>query len=229
MFRIRNLRPVVLAVAASLFLTPLAFADDEHHEDSTRAPAAVRPPGGPMGPGSMMGQGGPMGTMGPGAGGQGMPMTMGQDGAAQMMGMMRMMGMMGMMGEPGRGPMAGAGMGMGPEAMTEHVEGRIAFLRAELKITPAQSPDWDRFAAALRANAKKLAEGGTASGPGRAERLSLPQRLDREERWLEARLDGAREIKKALAGLYASFSDEQKAIAERLVPPHIGMMPMGRL
>jgi LTXXQ motif family protein len=51
--------------------------------------------------------------------------------------------------------MMGSGM-MG--MMGEHVEGRIAFLRAELKITDAQVPQWNTFADALRANAKRMGE-----------------------------------------------------------------------
>src|SRR5487761_1274171 len=69
---------------------------------------------------------------------QGMPMgsTPGAAGRMPMMGMMQMM-----MGQ-----------------MSAHVEGRIAFLKTELKITMAQSPQWDKFAAALRANARRMTE-----------------------------------------------------------------------
>ena len=59
------------------------------------------------------------------------------------MGMMRMMGIMGPVG------------GM---ATIDRVEGRIAFLRAELKITESQMSAWNAFADALRANAKWLGE-----------------------------------------------------------------------
>ena len=57
-----------------------------------------------------------------------------------MAGMMRMM-----MGQSGMG-----GMGM----MTGHVEGRLAFLKTELKITDAQLPLWNAVADAIRTNAK---------------------------------------------------------------------------
>ncbi|MCC7482149.1 MAG: Spy/CpxP family protein refolding chaperone [Hyphomicrobiales bacterium] len=70
------------------------------------------------------------------------------------MDMMNMMaGMMKMMsgGQMGMGCMDMGGMGM-----TEHVEGRIAFLRAELQITDAQAKLWEAFADALRDNAKRL-------------------------------------------------------------------------
>ena len=37
---------------------------------------------------------------------------------------------------------------------TRHIEGRIAFLKAELAITDAQLPQWNAFADTLRARAK---------------------------------------------------------------------------
>ena len=63
---------------------------------------------------------------------------------------MHSMGMMQMMGMMGRGT---DGM-----ATIDRIEGRIAFLRAELKITDAQADAWNGFADALRTNARKLAE-----------------------------------------------------------------------
>jgi LTXXQ motif family protein len=145
-----------------------------------------------------------------------------------MAGMMRAMPMMGMMGSDG------PGMGM-----IEHVEGRIAFLRAELKITDAQTRVWNDFAAALRSNAQGL---GAARqwmmgqmGPGQAQERTLIQRLDAQERWLTARLEGTRALKTALTNLYGQLSSEQKTAADELLPPHMGigmapmaMMPMAR-
>ena len=60
--------------------------------------------------------------------------------------------------------------------MAGHVEGRLAFLKTELKITDAQLPLWNAVADAIRANAKGMGEmsGGmmgssqTAHAPGQA-------------------------------------------------------------
>ena len=113
------------------------------------------------------------------------------------MGMMRMMGMMG----------SGSGM-----STIDHIEGRIAFLRAELKITDAQMSAWNAFADALRANAKKLGEVRAAmmsrSGSGQ-QPLTLADRLDLQEQWLVARLEGIRAIKPAFVSLF-SYIREQK-------------------
>jgi hypothetical protein len=59
----------------------------------------------------------------------------------------------------------------------DDIEGRIAFLRAELKITDAQMSAWNTFADALRANAKKLGEVRAAmmSGSGAKQQQALTQ------------------------------------------------------
>ena len=130
------------------------------------------------------------------------------------MGMMRMMGMMG----------PGSGM-----STIDYVEGRIAFLRAELKITDAQMSAWNAFADALRANAKKLGEVRAAmmsrSGSGQ-QPLTLADRLDLQEQWLVARLEGIRTIKPAFVSLFSTLTDEQKKTANELLAPHMGMMAM---
>jgi hypothetical protein len=134
-----------------------------------------------------------------------------------MMNMMRMMGMM----RPG---IAG---------MIDRVEGRIAFLRTELKITEAQAGAWNAFAAALRTNAQKLGEVRAAMmpQPGAGQQQVAPTiaaRLDLQERRLQARLEGTRAIKSAVTNLYATLSDDQKKMADELLAPHLGlgMMPM---
>jgi hypothetical protein len=130
------------------------------------------------------------------------------------MDMMRMMeGMhMRMMGGP-------SGMGM-----IDRIEGRLAFLRAELKITEAQGNAWNTFAETLRGNAQKLAAARPAMMGGTAQ--TLPDRLDAQERWLTARLEGIRAIRTAFTPLFSSFSDEQKKIAGDLLGPHLGLPMM---
>src|SRR4029434_2294118 len=85
--------------------------------------------------------------------GGGMPMMGMMNDMKSMMGGMSMMNAMGMMQS-----MRMMGPGMDGMATIDRVEGRIAFLRAELKITDAQANAWNGFAEALRANAKKLGE-----------------------------------------------------------------------
>ena len=126
---------------------------------------------------------------------------------------------MGMMGMVGMMPM----MEMG-----EHVEGRIAFLRIELKIADAQLPQWNAFADALRANAKRMTEmrntmmhGGMMGQNGAS--MSAPDRFDRMERMMTAMLDAVKATKSALGPLYAALSDDQKKAADQLIQGPMGM------
>jgi hypothetical protein len=161
----------------------------------------------------------------------------GMDGAAMMQMMHQMMmpasaTASGAMALPraGRG-MAGPMMGMSLEddMMIERVEGRIAFLHAELKITAAQEKSWQGFATALRTNAQKLDELRTtvnAAVPGLPSTL---QQLERQERWIAARLDGVRALKTTLEPLYSGMSDDQKQRADELLPLHLGLIPVNAL
>jgi hypothetical protein len=137
--------------------------------------------------------------------------------------MMNMMaGMMKMMGG-GDAQMNMSGMGM-----TEHTTGRIAFLRAELQITDAQSKAWDAFADAMQKIGSQLK---AADMPMMTE-ASAPQllaRLDSQERMLTARLEGVRAMKAAFAPLYDALSAEQRKTADDLLANHMGLMPLGMM
>jgi hypothetical protein len=188
-----------LALAALLLATAnsLSFAQSATHDHGQKdAPAAEQPaaPKGQSATGGMMGGGMMKGSK--------MPMM----DTMQTMGMMR----------PGVG-----GMGM---ATIDRVEGRIAFLRTELKITDAQSAVWDPFADALRANAKSLGEVRAAMAG--ASQQGLVERFALQEKWLAARLEGTRAIKAALTNLIGALSDDQKKAADELLAPHMGMMAM---
>jgi len=133
--------------------------------------------------------------------------------------------MMGMMGQGGMMPMMGM-MGMG-----DHVEGRIAFLKTELKITDAQTPQWNAFADALRANARRMSEMRSTMMPGgmmgqSGAPVSAVDRLDRMEKMMAAMLEAVKATKSALAPLYAVLNDEQKKLADQLIH---GPMGMGRM
>jgi LTXXQ motif family protein len=152
----------------------------------------------------------------------------GMMGMMRMMDMAQMMRMMNMMGGGNAAPggMGMEGMGFAGMTMIGHVEGRIAFLRAELKITDPQAGAWDAFANALRDNAKRLDEARKAIHSD-AGAQTLEQRLAAQEQWLSARLEGIRAIKPALGGLYQVLSPDQRKSAEELLWMHIGLMPGG--
>jgi hypothetical protein len=117
-------------------------------------------------------------------------------------------------------------MGGGAMPMGADIEGRIASLRTELKITAPQADAWNAFADVLRANARQAGQvhAGMMAAPNGTP-PSLPQRLERHERMLVVGLDNLRALKPALARLYAELSIEQKSAADRLLAHEAGMMP----
>lgn len=123
-------------------------------------------------------------------------------------------------------------MGMGGIASIDHIEGQIAFLRTELKITDTQAGAWNAFADALRTNAQKLGEVHASmmspSGDAQQQLPTIEERLDLQERWLLARLESTRTMKSAFTKLYEALSDDQKKTADDLLAPHMdmGMMAM---
>jgi LTXXQ motif family protein len=149
------------------------------------------------------------------------PQTMPMGGRQGAAGNMPMMGMM-------RGMRMDGGMGM-MSAGAGHVEGRIAFLKTELKITDAQMPLWNAVAEAMRANAKTVADMHSEMMGG-GQTATFPERLAAREKRLAEQLDATRKLKTAADPLYAAFSEEQKKTADELITGMCGgmMMSMGR-
>ena len=142
----------------------------------------------------------------PAAAGPGMPGGMAGGGDMPMMRMMM-----------GRDGMAMIG------AMARHVEGRLAFLKTELKITDTQLPLWNAVADAMRANAKSM--GDTAGGMmGGSQTARLPDKLAMREKMMTAHLEALRKFKAAVDPFYAALSDEQKKTADELLIGPMGMM-----
>jgi len=154
----------------------------------------------------------------------------GQSQAAGMMGM----GGTGMMGY---GPMMGGEMmpmasmmGMMGARGGAHVEGRLAFLKTELKIAEAQSAPWNEFAEAVRNGVKSMTDMHQSrhpmmSGPST---LPLPDRLALMQQAMAAHLDGLTKTAAALGKLYGVLNAEQKSIADDIVIGPMGL-PMGMM
>ena len=126
-------------------------------------------------------------------------------------------------GGPGFGPGMGRGMGrgFGPGASfadpAAAVEGRLAALKAELKIGAQQQNAWDRYAQTLKEQAQSMLAWRTspdASGSA----------LDRSERFakhLQERQQSAQKVNAAFKDLYAALTPEQKAIADQRMGPRM--------
>ena len=125
-------------------------------------------------------------------------------------------------GGPAGGP-GGPGTG-GPgsriERMCENrdarIAGALAFAETRLKITDAQRPAWDKFAAAVKnsegAMDKICADPAKATPP-----QTLPERAQRMEEMMTARLEQIRQIRPALNDVYGTFTPEQKKTADEMM------------
>jgi LTXXQ motif family protein len=138
-------------------------------------------------------------------------------------------GMWGMWGNDGPGWGMGMGMwGRGPGArgadwMVDRVEGRLAFLKTELKITEAQGPAWNQLADVIRTAAKHHNERMKAVFSDDQKSKTLPERIDAQEQFMSIRVEEIKQIKNSLKGLYAVLSEEQKKEADDMVLPMVGM------
>jgi hypothetical protein len=190
-------------------------AEHDSHHPAGSAKAATAPAN-PKPVKSQPSMNAPEGGMG------GMPMMGMMNDMKNMMNGMSMMHTMEMMQTMGM-----MGPGIDGMATIDRIEGRIAFLRTELKITDTQADAWNAFADALRANAKKLdqlrASMMPKSGDAQQQAPAMADRLDQQEQWLLARLEGIRTMKAAFTKLNETLSDEQKKTANDLLAPHMGM------
>ena len=129
-------------------------------------------------------------------------------------------------GRPGHGMMRWSGAGPTMcNAMAGHIDGRLAFVKAELKITEAQAPLWTTYAGAARDNANAMLARCTAMASQRGNAsISLPDRLDQNEQLMTAQLNALRALNAALKPLYAALTDSQKKSADRLFVSPMGTM-----
>jgi LTXXQ motif family protein len=136
---------------------------------------------------------------------QGMP--------AEMMQMMQRMHS----GAMSRMALMGGPAGMMPGGSISNVEGHIAFLKAELKITEPQQKAWDEFADALRTNAKGLAAVPNPMMGAMNQKLSAGARLDQQEKLLTLQLEAVKRSRTAIEALSAVLAEEQKKRLDELI------------
>lgn len=109
----------------------------------------------------------------------------------------------------------------------EHVDGKMAFLKAELAITPEQEDAWMAVENTLRAGIEQHAERAGEHRDRRARRKgeqadkadmpSVPDRLAHHVEAMEARLAQVKAMQGAVTDLYAVLSPEQQATADQLL------------
>jgi len=188
-----------LVIAASSYAAAQTPPHEAHHPDGVKEAAPMPEPkqeAQSRSRGGMMG-----GMMQPGDGTMGM-----MQGDGMMGGMVQGRGMMEIMRDC---PMMGG-------ATATHAEGRIAFLKAELAITDQQKEAWEAYAAAIKKNLDGM-QVMRETMMTVMQAKSPVERLDAHIGAMDARVAALKEIKPALANLYAALSDEQKKKADELL------------
>lgn len=113
------------------------------------------------------------------------------------------------------------------DQMLGRIDGRLAFLKTELKITEEQTPSWNELAGVIRSTAEShnaLMQGMLKEfHDGEFLKKTLPERLAYQQTHLEARLEQIKTVRVAVEKLYAKLSDEQKQAADDIVLPMMGM------
>jgi len=110
---------------------------------------------------------------------------------------------------------------------SERIEARLAYIQTALKITDAQKPQWETFAATLRKQAreadKRVLERRTQMADrSKQQNVSAIERLERRQRMMAARAQHMNELIAASKPLYATLNPDQKQIADGLLSPRHG-------
>ena len=129
-------------------------------------------------------------------------------------------------------------MGMTCPMMGGHVEGSLAFLKTELKISDDQASAWNSFADAYRTFAASKAamktrgmmsggmmgggSGDAATGDDamsqRQSAMSFPEHMKAHMQMMQKHFDAGQKFAPAVEDLYAALSPEQRKTADELLP-----------
>jgi LTXXQ motif family protein len=114
-------------------------------------------------------------------------------------------------------PSPGRGQGLSPEARARLQDGRFAMIKEALKLNDAQLKLWAPVEAHMRATAaerqKARAERREKRDQQNAQRPSLPDRLDRASERMTKRAERMKAFAEVVRPLYASLTEDQKAVA----------------
>ncbi len=102
--------------------------------------------------------------------------------------------------------------------MDSHVEGRLAFRKAELGIAKSQKKAWSAFADAMRDNARSMAEMHNQMMSQMGQGVpSATAMLDMRISMMEGRVSAMKNLKPATDALYGVLTAKQRQKADRLM------------
>jgi hypothetical protein len=125
-----------------------------------------------------------------------------------------------MMGHMGMGMMGTETQGMmGPGMMMDFgpvMEGRLAYMKAELGVTEAQTAAWADYASAVRARGTTMQAMHTEMVKA-LETGSALERLDARTKAMESMVESLKALRPVTEALYKALSDDQKKKADLLL------------
>lgn len=119
----------------------------------------------------------------------------------------------GMMGGPMGGPGGFARMCDNQDA---RLAGMLAYAEKRLKITDAQKPAWTKLATTAQDSQKPI-EALCAKYKDQPAPATLPERLERMDAMMSARVTQFQQLRPLVVDLYNQFSPEQKKVADEFM------------
>lgn len=101
-----------------------------------------------------------------------------------------------------------------------HIEGRIAYLKTELKITDAQGPLFDKVANVMRENAKAMGETAQSLRGDPNQPRTAVAHLEAHVKFAQLRADGEAKMLAAFRPLYQAMSPDQQKAADEMFGHH---------
>jgi periplasmic protein CpxP/Spy len=101
-----------------------------------------------------------------------------------------------------------------------HVEGRIAYLKTELKITDAQAPMFEKVANVMRENAKAMGDTAQSLRGDPNQPRTVISRLEARVKFAQLRADGEAKMLAAFRPLYQAMSPDQQKAADEMFEHH---------
>ncbi len=100
------------------------------------------------------------------------------------------------------------------------VDGRVAYLKSALKITPDQQPAFDKYAQTIRDNAAQMHKSFEDMRGNRGKTVSAIDRVELRSKMAQLHAQQEQRYLDAFRPLYSSLSADQKKVADDLSTPH---------
>ena len=97
----------------------------------------------------------------------------------------------------------------------ERVENRIKELHAQLRITPAEEPQWNQFAEVMRDNARNMDQAFKERAQS-FESMNAVQNMQSYEKLAQAHAQDLEKLVPAFQKLYDAMPDQQKQLADQV-------------